>query len=1039
MNALIKAAINRRRITFFLAIVIAIVGIVTYRLLPKQESPDVSVPAAMIITAYPGASPTDVKELVTNKIEEELLEIDGFDYCNGSSKEGLSIITVLFEADVDTDKALQDVRNEVADIQADLPSGCFPSEIDTEINETSGIVISLSGEDYTYEQLASFGELFKDKLTSIEGISKFKIEGDLDKEAKVDVDIAKLNQLGLSIADISQILKAQNVEIPSGNIDYEDGKITVKTPGIYTSVDEIRDTIIGISQETGIVTKLSDVANVHMDIEEDVEKYKQNGKNAVLLTGYFESSKNVVIVGKDVRAAIDEVKAELPKDLLVEEVIYQPDDVSKLVNEFMRSLIEGIILVVIIVLLGMGFRNAMVLSTSIPLSILITFSVMHLIKMPIHQMSLTALIIALGVLVDNAIVIGDAIQVRIDQGQDKIDAAYNGTVASSIPIFTATLAIIAAFSTLFGMEGIIKKFLGPIPTVLIISIIASYIVAIFIIPSMAVMFFKKGKNPEGKTNKLKQFFQNTLALGLKHKKSTVGITAAALIFTIIVLMPQLPSQFFPFADKDLFYINIDSEVPGNVEATEKLTDEIVALLSTEPEITSYTVAVGTGMPKFYISMMPSAPSPDFGQMICKFDLGEKKEKRFKDNVEFVNYIQQKLDENIAGGKCSARLLANAKPADAKTIVRISGDDLDRLREVSNTLKAEVAKIPGTYNVRHDMKDKTLQLEVNVDKAKASSFGITQYDIQSQINIALYGYDASVYRRDGNEYNIKLKSDIKDVALLENLEIKSSITNQKVPLKQFATVEFGKKMDNIKTYDKEQTAVLLANELSGYSGTDIENAIENEVLPKIDTAGTKISFEGEREDVQDSFGPVIFLAAFSLFVIYIILLIQFNSFIQPLVIFLTIPLSLIGSVLGLFVFGQPLSLTAFLGIIALIGLVIKNGILLLEFINMAREKGYSIDEACVDAVGKRYNAIILSAETVIIGLVPLSFSGSSLFAPMAIALMCGLFVSTFLTMVVIPVVYSIIEGSLENRKMHGDAKKAFSSVFSRVRIKPLIKK
>lgn len=1020
MNKLIRQLINERQVTLFLAVVIAIIGSYSYYMLPRQENPDVSAPVAMIITAYPGASPNDVKELVTSKIEDKMTELDGYDECMGVSKEGISIVVITFESYMDSDKALQDVRNAVADVQPDLPEGALPSQIDTDLVETAGIIISLSGENYTYEQLASFGELFENKLASVQGISKFNIEGKLDKEVKVDIDIAKLNQLGVSIADISKILQAQNIEIPSGNIKYGDTKITVKTPGIYTSLDDIRNVIINVSPETGIVTKLSDVAEIYMGLEENVEKYKQNGKNAVLLTGYFQEGKNIVIIGKDVRKALDEVKATLPEDLLVEEVIYQPEDVKKSVNDFMMNLIEGILLVIVVVFLGMGLRNALVASTAIPLSVLITFGVMYLMKMQIHQMSLTALIISLGVLVDNAIVISDAIQVRMDQGEGKLEAAYNGTTVSSIPIFTATLTTIAAFSPLLGLPGVAGDFISSIPIVLIISIIAAYIVAMFITPAMAAVLFKKSKIKKEKSNIVRKFFHNTLKVALRRKIMTVGIMIVVFVFTVSILMPQLPSQFFPYADKNIFYVEIYSEVPGNIEATEKLTDEVVNLLSKEPEITSYTVAVGTGMPKFYITMKPAIPSPDYGQMVCKFDLGDKKERRFKNNEEFLNYIQTKLDENIANGSTSAKLLANAKPVNAKTIVKVSGDNLDRVREVADALKKEIADIPGTKNVRYDLKDKTYQLEVKVDQDKASSFGITQYDIQSQVNMALYGNNASIYRREGNEYNIKLKSTIGSVAELENFAVKSSATGQKIPLKQFAVVEYGKKLDEINTYNRKPTVEILANELPGYNPSEIENIIENEILPKVDTSGTTITFHGEREDIAENFSVVGILALFCIFIIYVILLIQFNSFIQPVVILLTVPLSLIGSVAGLYLLNNPLSLTAFLGIIALIGLVVKNGILLIEYINDARKAGYSIEEACIDAVDKRFNAIILSAATTVIGLIPLALSGSSLFGPMAISLMFGLAVSTFLTMVVIPVVYSIFEGFLENIKKKRNA-------------------
>lgn len=1009
MNKLIKQLINERRVTLFLALVIGLLGAIGYYMLPRQESPDVTAPFAMIITVCPGASPQDVEELITKKIEDELSELDNFDTSNGFSKEGVSIVTAMFDSNADANKALQDVRNAVNDIQPDLPDSALQSEVRTDMIETAGIIISLSGEDYTYEQLASFGELFKDKLTLIDGISKFSIEGELEKEVKVRIDIAKLNQLNISIADINQLLQAQNIEIPSGSIDYENEKITVKTPGVYTSIDDIRNIVIGVSADTGVVTKLSDVADIYMDTEEDVEKYKQNGQDAVLLTGFFEKSKNVVLVGKDVRKAIDEVKAELPKDLVVEEVIYQPDDVSESVDNFMSNLLQGIALVIIVVFFGMGLRNALVVSTAIPLSVLMTFGVMFLMKIQIHQMSLTALIVALGVLVDNAIVISDTVQVRIDKhGEDRVTAAFEGTKMSALPIFTATLTTIAAFSPLLGLPGVAGKFLSSIPLVLIISIIAAYFVAMFVTPSLAASLFKPSKPTKNKKARVREVFEKMLKQGLSHKYTAVIIVLVAFIFTIKVLMPQLPSQFFPNTDKNLFYVEMTGEAAGDISSTERMADEVVKLLSDEPEITSYTVAVGTGLPKFYLSMLPATPSADYAQLLCKFDLGTDKDARFKDKEAFIDYIQKKLDENISEGKVSARLLANAKPADAKVIIKVSGNNTDRLKEVADMLKEEIAKIPGTQNVRHDMKDKTLQFEVDIDKDKASTFGVSQYDIQSQINIALYGSNSSVYRRNGSEYNIYLKSTIDSVEMLENLEIKSSASGAKIPLKQFAKVTYGTKEDQINTYNGRKTVEVLANEAYGYSAVELENIIEYELLPTLDTNGTTITFEGEREDINDNFGVVGAFALLAIFIIYLILLVQFNSFIQPVVILLTVPLSIIGSVIGLYLFNSPLSLTAFLGIIALIGLVVKNGILLIEYINDARKNGMSIEDACVDAVDKRFNAIILSAATTVMGLVPLALSGSGLFGPMAIALMSGLTVSTVLTMVVVPVFYSIFE-------------------------------
>ncbi|MCG8403547.1 MAG: efflux RND transporter permease subunit, partial [Firmicutes bacterium] len=555
-----------------------------------------------------------------------------------------------------------------------------------------------------------------------------------------------------------------------------------------------------------------------------------------------------------------------------------------------------------------------------------------------------------------------------------------------------------------------------------ISIVAAYIVAMFVTPAICAVFFKKNKKKRDKEGFLKKFFKNTLTLGLKRKLAATVSVFVVLFMVIKLVIPMLPAEFFPYADKDVLYIDMNTEVSGDTDATERLSDKVVEVLSDEPEITSYTVAVGNGLPKFYASMMPPAPSQDYAQMICKYRLGDKKSRRFNSDDEFAEHIQGLLNENVSGGKCTVNLLQLAAPG-SKVVVRVSGKNLDRLTAVSEEIKAGLREIPGTTNVRDNMKDRTYQYKVNIDEDKAMSLGISKYDVQKQINIALYGTVPSVYRKNGSEYNILLKSDIDSIKELENLGIKSSYTGNKIPLKQFADIGFASKLDTIKRYYRKETITVEADALPNGDPVFIEDQLENQFLPNINTAGVKIDFEGERELIAENFGIVAILAVFAVFIIYVILVVQFNSFIQPVVIMVTIPLSLIGSILGLYLFNQPLSLTGFLGIIALIGLVVKNGILLIEYINDARKKGYEIDEACVDGVGKRFNPIILSAGTTIMGLFPLAISGSSLFAPMAVSLMSGLLVSTFLTMIVIPVIYSLIETFIEKIK---SKKKYFSS-------------
>jgi multidrug efflux pump subunit AcrB len=672
----------------------------------------------------------------------------------------------------------------------------------------------------------------------------------------------------------------------------------------------------------------------------------------------------------------------------------------------MMNLLEGIIFVVIVVFIGMGLRNAFVVSTAIPISILMTFGVMFLSGIKIHQMSLTALIIALGVLVDNAIVIADSIQVKLDNGIDVKTAAIKSTSESSIPIFTATLTTVAAFSPLLGLPGAAGEFMKAIPLVLIISIVAAYIVSMTITPALGVFVLKKNENKVIKESKIRKSFERMLNRGLNHRKGTAFGMLVVFVLVMKFVLPSLETEFFPFVDKNVVYIDVDNEISGNIKSTEKLADEIEKRIKDMPEINSISTAIGNGMPKFYITMKPAIPSSDYAQIVVKFDV-KNEEHRFKNNEEFVAFLQDKLDNEVPNGTCIVNLLQNAEPLDARVLLRVSGENSEDINSVAKAMGEEMKNIDGATNIRDDIKDDIFKYNIDVDVDKASSMGISKYDIQRQINIALYGANASVYRKDGNEYNIKVDSDVNSTSDINNMMIKSSLTEYKIPVRQFASIDLGTQTDTITKYQREKSVKILADVLPYYDSSSIESQIENEILKKLDLEGIDVDFDGEREQIKKYFSAVGVLAAFAVFLIYVILVVQFNSFLEPMVILLTIPLSLIGSVLGLKLLNQPLSLTAFLGIIALIGLVVKNGILLIEFINDAKDQGHSVDESCKDAVDKRFNAIILSAATTVMGLLPLALSNSSLFAPMAVSLMSGLIVSTFLTMVIIPVIYSMI--------------------------------
>jgi len=1007
---LIKAAIKNKKIVLFLVAIIIVSGFYCYNDISKQETPDVASPAAMITTVYAGASPSDIEKLVSKKVEQKAEEVDGCDYVQSYSESNASIVIVYLTNDADEDKAWRDLRDKIKDLKSDLPSGCEDSEINTNLTETAGSIISISGNNYSYQQLGDYADDIKKQLRDTEGISRIDVKGKQDRQVKVDVDWNKIDKCQVSVADICTVLKAQNVDIPSGSLNLATGKIKVNTPGMFSSLHDIEDTVVGVSSSTGAMVRIKDIAKVYMDYDDDsTYKFTDNGQNAVLLTTYFSKNKNVIPIGNDITKKLDTIKKGMPSDLKIDEVTFQPKDVNDSVSFFMKNLRDGIILVIITVLIGMGFRNAMVVSTVIPISICMTFVIMHALGIKVEQMSTTALIIALGILVDDAIVIGDVIQVGIDDGMGKDEAAFTGIKKLFVPVFTSTLVIVGAFLPLLSISGVVGKFIKSLPQVVIICVICSYLCALLVTPAMSSLFFRKSKESKRK-NPVRMMFEGLLKYGLKHKRTIIG--AALSVFVVaLILMKTLGMQLFPYVDKNIIYIDVSNEKVANIKSTSKLVKQIEGILKQQKEVTAYTSAIGGGMPKFYVSLNTVAPSDDTAQIMIKVDLN--KTKRFKTRQELVEYIQNEIDNRIPGGTVTVKQLEEAVPIGAPIRLRVDGDDLDQIQNASEKIQQQLKNIPGTMNVRDDAAKKTYEYQVDIDENRASQLGILKSDILQQINIALKGYKASTYRKNGNEYDIMVKTNISSVGDLKNLYIESSITKNKIPLYEVANVKLNSEIDKITHYKEDRTVTIYSDVKSGYNSVNIENALKQKI-DGMNLDPVKVIYDGEKAQISKYFTSLGVAGVLILVIIYVLLFIQFKSFVQPLVIMCSLPLSLIGVSIGLHAFEMNFSLTAFMGIISLIGVVIRNAILLIEYINNGREDGLSIDDACMFAVSQRFRPIILSSTATVTALIPLAFSGSALFGPMSVSMMCGLLTATFLTFVVVPVVYSMVNTKLEKR-------------------------
>ncbi len=998
---MIQYVVKNTKITMIFVLAFMVAGVISYTSIPRQENPDVTSPTAVITTIYPGASSEEVESLITSKIEVEVSTIEGIESIESISSSNVSVVIVTINYSVDKDEQWSTIEKSMSSLTESLPEGAYPPIVDTEsMVETTGMILALHSKKYDYESLEYFSETIKDELLRIGGIKKINIEGSPQKRVVIELLPESISQTDLSVEDIYNLVLVQNLEIPSGSIETSSGNVGVSIPGTFSNLQDIKSLIVNISDNLGIV-RLGDIANIYMDYETDTKKFEVNGDSAVLLTTFFKENQNIIEIGKEVDLKLESLVRQLPDDLEITKVTFQPADVSESVNRFILNLLQGVLFVVIVILLGMGFYNATIVSTAMPFSILLTFVFMRFFQIDIHQISIAALIISLGILVDNSIVVIDAIQHQLDRGVTPAKAAITGAFESSSPVFTSTLTTIAAFAPLIALPGEAGEFARSLPIVVIIALSASYLSAMFFVPSLAFLLLgKKQKKPDSKKYWIKGCFTKALSFGLKHSRVTLITIFSFFILSIGIGIYFLPIEIFPYADKTYFYIDIENEKKGDMASTRALVDEICSYLDEEPTVKSYTSSVGGSLPKFYLTVAPNADADHIAQILAYV------EDDANDLETFVVRLEEDLRQNVIGSQTRVHLPAITAPGPEIEII-LYGKDRAELNTYASDIFDQVNELQSISSTHFNLPHRTYQYEMAIDSDYATLVGLTSYDIQRQVNIALNGANVSKLRTIENEYDIYLTTQINQVTDLENLLIKSSITNQQILLKQVTNLQLRSQVPIIHRYNRLPSVTIECYVDNLYNTQTTQRIIEKMVYESIDSTSLSVDFRGEKETLTKYLGGIAEAALYALVAIFLILLIQFKSSRQALIILATVPLSIIGSMAGLYIFRQPFSFTAGLGLASLIGIVVNNAILLLEYINRGISSGVSIQDACLQSLDRRFRPIMLSTITTIMGLFPLALSGSSFFTPMAVTLMSGLFVSTFFTLIIIPTMYHSI--------------------------------
>lgn len=1024
MSRLIRLAIKNRSLTFFVVLLVAVMGIHSYLTMPQNEDPKIEVRAVQITTYWPGATPEDVELYVTKPIESAISKQDDIDKIFSQSMPGVSVITVEISKKIpvaDVRTATQQIRNYVNDKKDSLPSDVIGPEVNDRFGETTAYVLGIASKRRTYRDLESIAERMKDRIKTIDGVGDTDIIGAQSERIYINGDLTILSATGITPDDIINAIKQQNVQIAQPYLHLSGKKILIEVTGPYKSVDQIRNTVVYTDKE-GRVVRLKDLqgATEYGYEEPRTQLVRANGMKCVVLGVSMKRGGNIVEWGAKVQAMLDQIKNDLPSDVDLIILSDQPTGVKTAVKSFMTNFWEAIAIVLLVIGIGMGLRNAMVVSVAIPLIILATFLGMNtVIKTELQNMSINALIIALGMIVDNAVVITDNINRYIDMGYSKEDAAYLGSKELTVPLFSATATTLAAFVPLAFMPGDTGEYIKDIPLVISFCLAVSYLVAMFVTPSVACLFLPTAKQRMEKKKKkmekrkkggfkidLRPFYFGIIDFTMKHKLLTVVFILIAFGLTLW-LLTTIPIQFFPDADEARFTINVwlpeGYDLDKTSERVSVIEDELLKLKK-EKLVKNYVTYIGFGGPRFYIAISPTAQQENYAQVVVNTYSS-------KGTDEVTNRLG-KFSEKLTGTRLEIRKLAKGPVVASPIQVRIAGTEIEALKKYAMKVEDILKKTDGVTTISNDFGVDSEKIVVHIDQGEANLLGINSQDIASSFLVGFQGYTISRLKAPDRQIDIVvrlIKGERGTLADVKAMKFTSRLTGKNHRLDEFADLSLETQTSKISRYNQRRTITINAN-IKGRLASEVLKDVQGPIGKIKMGADYDLSYAGEQESSSEAFGDLGALAAVALMLLLLILSFQFKSIKIAAAIYLTLPMALIGSTVGMYLMKQPLGFMSALGMISLAGIVVNNAIIMIEFVIDKLREGKSVDLAIKESGVIRFKPIMLTTISTLGGLLPLAFFGGTLFEPMCWVIIFGLSMSTVLTLIIVPLFFVLLGGS-----------------------------
>ena len=1005
-------ALRHKSIIYYFIAVLLTFGIFSFTHMGRMEDPDFTMRTMVVGVSWPGASPQQMSDQVTDKLEEKLRDLPGVDYTKSFTDGSKSVIYINLKEDLPSNKirpAWEEARNMINDEWKSLPSGVQGPSINDRFDDVYGTIYALSGDEFSYEEKRQQAENLKRQLLSVPNVKKITLIGVQEKSLDVTINKDKLASYQVSTQQLLTALKQQSAMVPAGMVNTDTNNVYLRINGVFDSVDAVKNMPIRINNQT---IRLGDIADVMMTYKDPSSpQFYYEGKPAIGIAISMDAGANNIEFGKAIDTKLKELKTTIPAGLSLDQVSNQPHIVKESIGDFSQSLFEAIAIVLLVSFASLGIRTGIVVALTIPVVVSTTFVLMYENGIYLHKVSLGALILALGLLVDDAIIVVEMMSVKLEEGFNHWRAATFAYESTAFPMLSGTLITCAGFLPLALAEGMVAEFTKSLSIVVFMALILSWIASVLVSPVLGYKIIEnKAEKPESEwtrrdhiMHRLKTVFyarfESLLHWALGHHKAVLLLTLGAFILSLLSF-PLIKQEFFPSSTRSEIIVSMQFPQSSSIDYTQNQAKSLDALFKDNEHIDHFTTYVGEGSPRFVLTLEPELPRANFMQTIIVTKSLEDRDALFKD-------LQDQLNDQYPSALINMQFVQIGPPSKYPVMLRVSGPDASEVKTIANDVKAKMQEDKDLHNIAFDWPDTEPVAQIHIDPDKARLLGINSYAVSLHLQSLLSGTKSGEYYEGNQTIPVTFRlggNENHNLAALSSLPIQTG-NGSYVPLSQIATISMSQEEGIIWHRNMMPTISIHANVGPGVLGNAKTKEIYNKLaeyrqdLP----TGYTIDLDGSAEKSVTAVQKLLVPMPIMLFAIMTILMFQLKRIALMFMALFTAPLGLIGVVLALNITRTPLGFMAILGIIALSGMIIRNSIILLDQIEIHRAEGQSAREAIINSATLRFRPIMLTAIAAILGMIPLM--GSVFWSPLAIAFSGGLLVATILTLIVLPVMYA----------------------------------